>query len=196
MRQKVIFIIPGYRQKITSKAYVRLSEMFTVEGYTPILVDIPWKNTTISENTAYFLKVYRSVKSQEKYILGFSYGAMIAFIAATKISVYGLILCSLSPYFNEDISKKRTAAQTTLMRMRYKDFLTFHAESLSKMIKAKRIVMLYGKQESRVLIKRVRLTFNQISSTNKHLISISKTEHEIGNKKYLDKIHEISRDLI
>lgn len=196
MRKKVIFIIPGYRQKVTNKAYLRLSEILTLEGHTSILVPISWKNSTISDNISHFLTLYKTVKSREKYILGFSYGAMIAFIAATKVNVQGVILCSLSPYFNEDLFKKRTKEQSSLMRMRYKDFLKFHATSLSKSIKAKHIVMLYGTQESRSLIKRVKLTFNQISSGYKQLIFIPKTEHEIGSKKYLAKIHEVSRDLL
>src|SRR5688572_2041642 len=99
---KSIFIIPGYRHVPTQKAYQAIAALLKDAGYDPILVTIPWKKRTISENTEYFLKTYKKVHTK-KYILGFSFGAMIGFLAATKMSVDGLILCSLSPFFQEDL---------------------------------------------------------------------------------------------
>ncbi|MCL5071361.1 MAG: alpha/beta hydrolase [Actinobacteria bacterium] len=104
-KRKTIFIIPGYRQRPENKAYKDLAKIVKAEGYNPVLISIPWKQTTISENCEYFLKLFKKINADEKYILGFSFGAMIAFLASTKISVSGLILCSLSPYFKEDLSE-------------------------------------------------------------------------------------------
>lgn len=193
--RKAIFIIPGFRQKPTNKAYREISNILKKQGYYPILVDIPWKNSTISQNSEYFLKLYKKIRTQKKYILGFSYGAMIAFIASTKVSVSGLVLCSLSPYFSEDISKIKKTAVSSLMRTRFEDFSKIYSEKLSKETKAKKILMLYGAQEAKSLIKRVKETFEQIESGRKHLVSISKTEHEIGNKRYLNTIKQAALEL-
>ncbi|MFI5265598.1 MAG: hypothetical protein ACHQT7_02540, partial [Candidatus Levyibacteriota bacterium] len=105
IREKVIFIIPGFRQSTTSTAYKEIAKVLKSEGYHPILVKIPWKGSTISSSTEYFLKRFNKIDAKKKYILGFSYGAMIAFLAATKVKTTGLILCSMSPYFKEDLSK-------------------------------------------------------------------------------------------
>src|SRR5688572_27819883 len=105
--RKTIFIIPGYRHGPTNKAYQSLAQILKSEGYEPIVVAIPWKKSTISENTQHFLKTYNKTKAGKKYVMGFSYGAMIAFIAATKVDVEGLILCSLSPFFSEDVFHKK-----------------------------------------------------------------------------------------
>lgn len=178
IQRKAIFIIPGFKQLVTDKAYRKIAKILKDEGYFPILVKIPWKNTTILENTEYFLKEYRKVKLKKKYILGFSFGAMIAFIASTKVSSAGLILCSLSPFFKEDLPMYKISSF-----------------SLAKKIKSKQILMMYGSQEARSLIRRVTDTFANISSANKFLISIYKTEHNIGTKRYLTKIHQAARAL-
>lgn len=194
-QEKTIFIIPGFAQRPTNKAYIEIAKILESEGYCPILIDIPWKKSTISQNAEYFLKIYKKTKAKKKYILGFSYGAMIAFIAATKVNASGLILCSLSPYFKEDMPKTNKNL-SALMATRYEDFSKLHCETLAKKIKAKRVLMLYGGQEAKTLIKRVTGAFDQISGTKKHLIRISKTKHEIGNKRYLNTIHQASRELL
>ncbi len=187
-KEKVIFIIPGFRQKITSKAYVKISESLKTQGYFPILVEIPWRNSTISENCKYFISLYKTIDAPKKYILGFSYGAMIAFVASTKVSVSGLILCSLSPYFSEDISSIQDKNISSLMEARFKDFSTLHFSALVKKLKTKQVLMLYGKQEARVLVRRVLKAFEQIDSKHKSLMSIKKTEHDISDEKYISTI--------
>ncbi len=192
---KVIFIIPGFRQKPTDRAYQKIASILKSESYFPILIDIEWKNSTISQNCQYFLKVYKKAKARKKYILGFSYGAMIALLASTKVSVSGLILCSLSPYFKEDMPKINKNL-SLLMASRYRDFSKLHCAELAKKIKAKKILMLYGGQETTSLVRRVRNAFEQIPSVKKHLIRIPETKHEIGNKKYLSTIHEAAKHLL
>lgn len=192
--QRVVFIIPGFRQLSTNKAYKQIAKILRSEGCLPILINIPWKQNTILENTEYFLKKYkrslmlRNKKIKKKYILGFSFGAMIAFLASTKVSASGLILCSLSPYFKEDLLKSNNTWQ-------YQDFSRLHCAILAKQIKAKQIHMLYGVKETKSLIKRVTDAFDQISCTNKYLIPIKETDHDIGDRRYLNTIHQIAKEL-
>lgn len=193
--KKAVFIIPGFRQKPTNRAYKEIKRILKSEGYFPILVNVPWKGSTISENTKFFLKVYKKIKARKKYVFGFSYGAMIAFIASTKVGASGLILCSLSPYFKEDISKMRKKVSSLFAR-RYQNFSKLHCESLAKKIKAKKIFMLYGTKEARSLIRRTKDAFGQISSYQKYLIPILKTDHEIGSRRYLTTIHQAARELL
>lgn len=180
--KKTIFIIPGYRHKPTGKAYKEIATFLKTEGYTPILVHINWKQTTISQNTEYFLKQYKKIQRKKKYILGFSFGAMIAFLASTKVEVSGLILCSLSPYFTEDLQKVSD-------NPRYRDFTKLHCAALAKQIKAEQILMLYGSREEKSLIRRVRQAFADIESSQKYLLPVKATDHTIGNRRYLQTIH-------
>jgi alpha/beta superfamily hydrolase len=169
---KAVFIIPGFGQTTSQKSYQKITEIIKKEGFSPILVNIKWNNS-LTDSTKYFLKIYKKIHSKKKYILGFSYGAMIAFIAASKVRTSGLILCSLSPYFRENPSP-----------------------AIAKRVKTKQVFMLYGTEESKTLIKQVRTTFEQISAVEKHLIPVLQTDHRIGDKKYLIKIHEAARTLL
>ncbi len=188
LTEKIVYIIPGFRHTPDTKAYKEIAKMLKKEGYRPILISIPWKNTTISENTKYFLKRYKQIKTRRKYILGFSFGAMIAFLASTKVSASGLILCSLSPYFQEDLSK-------TSNSVRYQDFQKLHFATLAKKIKAKKVSMLYGTKEEKSLKKRVTAGFRQISSPEKYLIPIRATAHDIGDPRYLHTIHKLAKEM-
>ena len=189
IEKKAIFIIPGFKHLPKNKAYRKIFEILKREGYFPILVKIPWRNSTILENTNYFLKEYKRINAEKKYILGFSFGAMIALIASTKVQSSGLILCSLSPFFKEDMPISKTA------KNKNKDLYRFASASLAKKVKSKQILMMYGSKEARSLIRRVNDTFHDISSANKFLFSIYKTEHNIGTKRYLNKIYQAARIL-
>ncbi len=189
MNKKTVFIIPGYKHKPQNKAYKQIAKILKNEGYLPIPVKIPWRKSTISENTDYFLKEFKKIKSKKKYIIGFSFGAMIAFIASTKVKVEGLFLCSLSPYFKEDLSKKNKF-QSSLMIKRYYDFSTLRCSALAKQIRTKRVVMMYGEKEEKSLIKRVTKTYRKIPSSNKYLTMIIKADHDISDKKYIHAIGE------
>src|SRR5258708_1960433 len=117
--EKVIFIIPGFNHLPTDTAYRNIAKMLRSEGYRPILVTIHWNKTTISQNTKYFLREFKKINAKKKYILGFSFGAMIAFIASTRVAVYGLILCSLSPYFKKDLLEINTGRISSIQLQRY-----------------------------------------------------------------------------
>lgn len=195
MQKRYIFIIPGFRQSVISRAYKNLASLLKEEGYAPVPVKIPWKNSTILENTEYFLKKYNKISSKEKYILGFSYGAMIAFIAGTKVASRGLILCSLSPYFKEDIDTRTNLAKSQLAQQRYEDFLKLKCQDLAKKLKSKQVLMLYGTLEARILINRVSSAFKEIQTKNKLLVKIKKAEHDISNKKYMYAVLRASQIL-
>lgn len=176
-------------------AYKNIAKMFATSGFHPVLVDISWKGTTISTNVEHFLKKFKKSPASKKYILGFSYGAMIAFIAAAEVKVEGLILCSLSPYFSEDLKDLKNKNLSSLARLRYEDFAKFNSGSIAKKTRAKQILMIYGASEARALVARVKKTFDQINLSQKSLISIARTEHEIGSAKYMGTIREAAASL-
>jgi esterase/lipase len=192
--QKIVFIIPGYKQKPTQPAYKKVVNILKKEKYIPVPVTIPWEENNISQNARFFLREYKRFSLSQKtfnkkiYILGFSFGAMIAFIASTKIKIDGLILCSLSPYFKEDLKTKKSHI--------FKEFMNLQNSKLVKKIKTKQVHMLYGANEAKPLIKRVNDTFNKIITPRKYLTAIKQTEHYLGNKRYLYQIHKTAQSLI
>lgn len=184
MAQGTIFILAGYRQQPTQRAYKQIALILKKQGFRPVPIPLSWANTTISANTDYFLKRYKRIRVKKKYILGFSFGAMVAFLASTKVSVAGLILCSLSPYFTEDLPKRE-------LPRRYADYANLHFGSLSRLIKARQIILLYGSNEAKALIRRVNDAFVTIPTERKYVYQVRDTGHEIGNRQYLLRIKEV-----
>lgn len=195
-RKKTIFIVPGYKHTPAQKAYRELAKRLKQEGYAPILVRIPWRRTTISENTEIFLKEFKKLKGKQKYILGFSYGAMIAFLASTKVRVSGLVLCSLSPYFQEDMKGMHSNSVSTIMKQRLDDFKQLRCGRLAKHVKTKQVLLFYGADESKSLIRRVESAYKQIKTKEKYLIQIQKVDHDISDKKYLSTVHHMTSALL
>lgn len=201
--EKITFVIPGYKHNPQHKAYKAIAKILKTEGYFPIMTTVPWKGTTISENTEYLLEKYqesvllrnKTMRKSKTYVLGFSYGAMIAFLLSTKLRMSGLILCSLSPYFKEDMRKVSSKDLASLTQRRYDDFSQLHSATLAKRTKAKHILMLYGEKEAKPLINRVKMTYRNFSSKSKYLIAINNTEHTIGSKPYLQEIHHAAKIL-
>lgn len=176
--KRTVFIIPGYKHTSKNRAYKKLVKMLRELQYRPVLVNISWEKNSILKNIEQFLKQYKKIKTRKKYILGFSFGAMIAFAASAKVTPSGIILCSLSPYFKEDVERGELSCSI-----------------LAKKIKAKKIHMLYGTKEDKKLIARVRKTYKQISKRSKYLVQLKKVEHNIGDFRYLNKIHQIAKEL-
>lgn len=195
MRQaKIVFIIPGFRHKIGQKAYLLLKRKLKTDGFVVAPIAMPWRGSTITDNTTFFLKKCNEklaklkISSKDVYLLGFSYGALVAFLAATKIPVSGLILCSLSPFFKEDLPKTLPKNVSLLEEKRFVEFAKLKVRILAKKIKAKSVCMLYGEKESVRVIKRSKLTFGSLLSKNKYLFSVQKTDHSISDKKYINAI--------
>lgn len=194
---KIMYVIPGFRHKITYRPYKAIAAILKKEGYHPVLVPIPWRETTITQNAYYLLKKYkicdcRKDKETKIYILGFSFGAMIALLAATKVRVSGLILCSLSPYFKEDLPK---IAQSRVGDARQRDFSKLRCGVIARSLKARQVFMLYGMKEAASLIRRVKRTYRYIPLRKKFLIAIDGTDHTIGKTSYLQKITVAARTL-
>ena len=103
---KIAFIIPGYvESKKSNPAYAKIAGYFREKGMRTVIVNIDWRYKVMSDYVKQFKETYAKcdINGAEVYFLGFSYGAMIAFISSTELKPKIQILCSLSPYFKEDL---------------------------------------------------------------------------------------------
>jgi len=198
--QKIVFIIPGYRHNTSQKGYLKLVKILKTENFYSIKVNIPWRQSTIIQNMEFFLKTYKKnlkkIGKKEVYLLGFSYGALIAFLAATEIKVSGLILCSLSPFFKEDLTKIKIRNLSILEKKRFENFSKLKSIILAKKIKAKKVMMIYGEKESKPLIARVKKIFKQINLSVKYLFTIQNVAHNISDTKYISAIHLVAKSFL
>jgi len=93
------YFIPGYKWPSDKESYPALM------GYDFEFIPIKWERRTINDYVAQVLEVIQK-EDQPFALAGFSFGAVTAMIVATKIKPERLLLCSVSPYFQEDQAEK------------------------------------------------------------------------------------------
>jgi len=55
---KIIFVIPGFKQKTTSKSFVWLKKFLSEKGFDVVIVPVTWEYKTMSDYVAEFESFY------------------------------------------------------------------------------------------------------------------------------------------
>lgn len=188
---KTIFLIPGFKTQITDDMYQGLISYLKDENYTVHAVPISWNNRTVTENAQEFVSYLEEKKEKNYYVLGFSYGAVIALMTAEKIKPKKLILCSLSPDFKEDTKAMPIWLKKYIGANRYADTATRSANKLAKSLTVE-TVLLYGEKEGvkyPQLKKRSEETARLIKKSR--LIVVKDAPHDISFSAYHKAIREV-----
>lgn len=188
---KVAYIIPGFTESNKQVPYKKIASYFRSNDIKPIPVDISWKYKTLSDYIEQFFRIYKKNNGNEAYLLGFSYGAMISFVASTKIKPKVQILCSLSPWFKEYLPYMKRYYKMQGKR-RLEDHKNYSFGELSKNITSKTI-LLVGDSEIKECIRIVKDANKKIK--NSELIMIKNGKHIIAQKEYQDTLEEIISNL-
>jgi predicted alpha/beta hydrolase family esterase len=122
-----LFIIPGFKEDSSHQRYHWLKNELS-KNFKIIFIQINWNNKTMSDYIEQFCYIYKSNKGTSNYVLGFSYGAMIALLSAKRTNPNKLLLCSLSPYFSEDIPTMNKCWKAFIGKRRVNDFKLHSAE--------------------------------------------------------------------
>ena len=189
--KKIAFIIPGFGEsKKNNPAYMKIAGYFKTKGINPIIVDIDWKYKVMTDYVEQFKEFYAKhvEKGAEVYILGFSYGAMVACISSPELKPKIQILCSLSPFFKEDMNRIKEWWKKYTGKKRINDLAKISFNDLAKKISSKTYILAGDKEGIEVEI-RARETNNKIK--NSRLIFIPGAKHMIGQKEYLTEVKKM-----
>lgn len=191
---KTAFIIPGLGEsEENNPAYSKIVGYFKAKGIKSLIVPIKWRYTTISDNMRQFEEFYAKHKFQDPIFLGFSLGAMVAFMSAGKLDAKTLILCSLSPYFKNDLANTRKVLSEKIIKRyigerRMKDHKNYDFNQFTSGIKMKTF-LLCGDQEGPLIYRKVKEAKEKIKDIE--LIEIKGAKHDISRESYLKAIHEL-----
>lgn len=188
---KTIFLIPGFKTQITDPLYRELVSYLKSKNYTVQPVPIVWKNRTVTKNAEEFVNYFEKNKGKVNFVLGFSYGAVIALMTAEKIHIKKLILCSLSPDFKEDSITMPAWLKKYIGVNRYIDTTTRSANNLAKSLCVETVIM-YGEKEGvgyPQLKKRCEETAK--SANNAKLIVVKNAPHDISYPTYIEAIKKV-----
>ena len=187
---KIAFIIPGYGCPTKNKEYQEIVGYFKLKKIKPILIEIDWKRNTHLEYVEQFKEQYaeHASKNDEVFVLGFSLGAMISCITAPQLKPKVQILCSLSPFFKEDMPKIKQWWKDYHGKRRCEVFNKLSFAEIARKTKSKTFI-LAGTKEGVEVERRARAAKEKIR--NSKLIILEGVKHDISDERYLKKIAEI-----
>lgn len=190
--KKTLFIIPGFMEKSTDSRYANLIKVFKEKCFDIIYVPIIWKHRTYTDYAKQFKEFYQKNKTGNDFVLGFSYGAVVAFMIAPQIKPKKLFLCSISNIFKEDLedmNKKRNLIIKFIGKRRFLDAQNISANKIAQEIKTPTDIFIGEKElTDKPFKKRVYLIHKIIKYSN--LIVVSNTDHEINSKEYTISIRK------
>ena len=184
----VIYIIPGFGQKTSQKEYREVISLFRARNFAVRPIRISWGYHIMSDYSKEFLKQLNHKPDDRVYLFGFSFGAMIAFITAAQLKPRALYLCSLSPYFKEDLPSLKKWWKKYWGKQRMKDFHQFSFNKLAKEIRCKTILIV-GDKEGEEVMNRAKDARKRIK--NATLIVVKGAKHNLAQKEYLGAVRKI-----
>ncbi len=185
------YIVPGGHERTTQNIYRKIGSMFRKKGFTVKYVQINWWYRTPRDWVAQLQRAYKP--SKRDVFFGFSFGAWTSFVAATEVHVDRLILCSLSPYFKEDLPGLRKYWwYRRVGKRKLKDFENYEFRELYKKIKCKTI-LICGSKEAECLKSRVEGAHRKIKGSR--LVLVKGSKHDISNKDYTAAISDVIKSL-
>ncbi len=192
MKKKVAFIIPGYPYSPRRKEYQTIANYFSKAGIAPVLINITWKTPTPRNFNDYLKELARQTrvyKNCTTYLLGFSFGAILALLATKQLRPKAVILCSLSPYFAEDMEALPNSWRVW-WKKHYKNNLSF--KKIAATVNAKTF-LLVGDLEHATVHVRAEAAKKILSRADLH--TVKGAEHKLETPSYLKKVQSIIKTL-
>lgn len=185
MKNKTIIIIPGFGESTKDSTYSAVKKEIKSLGYNIVFHQPKWKKNTIKKWLSDFKEFLKKFEKTNPIILGFSFGAYIAIISAKDFKFSKIILCSLSPYFKDDIKNLSAITYKILGRKRIDDF---KKHDFPKNLETPTI-FLVGDKDMKIVIKRSVSAYKKYKGYKK-IIKIKGAEHDLNNKNYIDEIKQ------
>ncbi len=173
-----LFLLPGFRFDCEKQGYQPLLANLK-NKYSIIECDINWKYTTIDNWVEEFLNKYKV--SNIDTVLGFSYGAMTALLASQKAPPKNLILCSMSPFFSEDIAALPNKWIKKTGPKRISVFLKTHFNDISKNDNTNYYLTIGDKELSSWPNMKSRFEKTKDKLSPKQILIIPDNKHEFNN---------------
>ncbi|MGC1176690.1 MAG: hypothetical protein WA843_01350 [Candidatus Saccharimonadales bacterium] len=185
-----VFILAGFdlHETAADAGFAQLRDGLTKKGYSVVPVAISWRHKTISQYLEDFKQFYKQHKTDTNIVIGNSFGAVIAFLAAPVLQPDSIYLCSLSPFFKEDRRKFPDSYGIKYFgKRRMEDLWSYSADEVAKVINqtATKTFVVYGEKEyisSPNLVSRCRETADKIKGAV--LTEVAGAPHDMSDDVY------------
>lgn len=169
-------------------SYQKIGQYFRKQQFVVKYVNIDWPRKVMTDYVSQFEEQYQSDSKSKICFFGFSYGAMIAFMAAVKLKPYMLILASLSPYFSEDLPRIPQYWKTFVGKRRVACFQTLRCSAIAKQITAPTI-LLFGEKEPIQVAKRAEQIVKLVHDVR--IVTCPQAKHDLNAAGYLNTLKQV-----
>lgn len=176
--------------------YAWLRRALRARGFDPIPVPIVWKRRVMSDYIEDFLRCFREHAPRRAYVLGFSYGSIVALCTANEVAPERLFLCSLTSEFQEDISAMKPWIQRLVGKRRLENARTRSAKRIACALRTP-LTIFYGTQEARQYPQlKIRCEETAKLAADTRLVVIPNCPHRIDHPAYRKAItRELDREV-
>ena len=185
---KTFFLIPGFGMQAKDNSYFWLVKYLEGKGMKVIKTPVKWNRKVLSQNAKEFVEFYNKNKSDENYVLGFSYGSVITLLTANILKPKKVFLCSLSPDFSEDQKLMTPTIVKYIGKRRFADTKTRSGKKFAKELLIPSVIF-YGEAEGKKypsLKKRCEETAKL--AKNSKLVVVKAAPHQIDFPSYIEVI--------
>lgn len=184
----VVYIFSGYNETRYQAGYKQVIKIFKRRRIKPVWVNIQWKYHTLTDYVDQFLSQYKPIANAKIYLFGFSFGAMTALIASPLIKPDKLYLCSLSPFFKEDLPTIKKTDGKALGKNRIRDLKTISFHTLAEQISCTTLLVA-GDKESGDILKRTHSAKKEIRKARFYMAKGA--THDLNQPEYIRALHKI-----
>lgn len=190
---KTVLFIPGYREDLEARDYRAVIGAIERKGYAVHFVPINWLRTTIDDWVKEVEREYSKYDSEDTILAGFSYGAMIAFVAASRRSPFQLWLFSLSGYFEEDInsSAMKNSWLKSIGHRRVSAFNNLSYTNLAPRVGCKTLLFAGSEEIDKWPTMKYRTFESPKYLQNATLTIVENVGHDVANKAYIKSIEAL-----
>ena len=185
---KTVLFVPGFRDDINTHNYRNVLKVIQQAGYKVKFVPIKWNRTTVFDWIKELEQEYSKLDPKETVLAGFSFGAVTAFMAATKTNPAQLWLFSFAPAFSKDMKKRSKSWFHDVGAARVKAFRTLDFNKLAQKVKCPTLILV-GEKEARLyppIGEHAKFSHKKIPQSR--LIEIPDTDHDVTEKNYIEVI--------
>lgn len=167
-----------------SRQFTWLSTFLKQKGFKVVVAPITWTRRTNEECAEEFVSIFNKDKTAANYVLGFSYGAVIALMTANALKPKKIFLCSLSPDFKEDVPAMKKWIQKYIGVHRFREAKAKSGHTLAKSLMVPSVIF-YGTAEGKMYPRMVvRAQETSRLARRSKLVVVQGAPHKVDHVAY------------
>ena len=181
--KKTIYIIPGYGESTRTKNYQEIIKFAKSNKYEVSPINIVWNTDKTMVDYIKEVEKQLSKDNQNDILLGFSFGAYIAYIISKKKIFGNYIFCTISPYFKENLKDIPQESKDYFGKKFIEKLKKYSIHGGNK----NNAYFLVGEKDWDLAIKTNRKAENKWLGKSEFII-VKKAGHELGHTNYIKKV--------